>query len=107
MALRSAPGTGWGRRIWRWLLRLDQPVPPRTDQEIEAEVERNYRWNFTFNFLDGLAFWFGLNFVAASTIVPLFVSKMTLNPFIIGMVAVLASAGWYLPQILHSLLKYH
>jgi MFS family permease len=91
---------GLGRAIWRRLLQLDQPVPSRTDQEVEAEVKRNYPWNFTVNLLDGVMFWFGFNFVSASTIVPLFVSKLTLNPFIIGLVAVIAQSSWYLPQLL-------
>jgi MFS family permease len=91
---------GWGRAILRRLLQIDHPVLPRSESEIEAEVERNYRWNFTFNLLDGSAFWFGFHFVSASTIIPLFVSKLTLNPFVIGLVAVCAQAGWYLPQLL-------
>ena len=99
MILISTYKTGLGRGAWRRLLQLDQPVPPRSAQEIEAEVEHNYRWNFTVNFLDGASFWFGANFVSAATIIPLFISKLTLNPFIIGLVAVIAQAGWCLPQI--------
>jgi MFS family permease len=99
MVLISIYRIGLGRVAWRRLLQLDKPVPPRTAQEIEAEVERNYRWNFTVNFLDGVTFWLGFNFVSASTIVPLFISKLTLNPFIIGLVAVIAQSSWYLPQI--------
>lgn len=90
----------WGKLMLRRLLQADQPVLPRSDSEIEAEIERNYRWNFSFNLLEGTAFWFGFHFVSASTIIPLFVSKLTLNPFAFGLVAVLAQAGWYLPQLL-------
>jgi MFS family permease len=99
MSLIPQHEIGPGRAAWRWLLQYDKPVPPRTHQEIEAEVERNYRWNFTVNFLDGATFWIGYSFVSVSTIVPLFVSKLTLNPLVIGLVAVLGQAGWYLPQI--------
>jgi MFS family permease len=99
MSLISEYKIGPGRAAWRRLLQLDQPVPVRTDQEVEAEVERNYRWNFTVNFLDGVAFWIGYSFVSVSTIVPLFISKLTFNPLVIGLVAVLGQAGWYLPQI--------
>jgi MFS family permease len=94
---KSPPGLT--RTLWRKLLELDKPLPSRTDQELEAEVERNYRWNFTFNFLDGSTFFFGANFVSAATVIPLFVSKLTLNPLIIGLVAILAQAGWFLPQM--------
>jgi MFS family permease len=88
-----------GQTALRRLLQLDQPILPRNESEIAAEVERNYPWNFTFNMLDGVAFWFGWSFASATTIVPLFVSKLTLNPLLIGLIAVIAQAGWYLPQL--------
>ncbi len=82
-----------------WLLELDKPVPSRTQAEIAAEVDRNYRWNFTANLLDGAFFWFGASFASSSTIVPLFISKLTPSTLPIGLVAVIAQAGWYLPQL--------
>jgi MFS family permease len=88
------------RRLLTRLLFLDQPAPPRSEQEISLEVAANYRWNFWANFLDGVIFWFGLSFASSTTIVPLFVSKVSLNPLLIGLVAVIAQAGWYLPQLL-------
>ncbi len=83
----------------RWLLRVDLPVPERTETEVEAEMLRNYRWNFTVNLLDGASFWFGLSFVSATTIIPLFISKLTDSTFAIGLAAVVAEGGWYLPQL--------
>lgn len=83
----------------RRLLQVDRPVPPRSDEEIRDEVERNFRWNFTVNLLDGAAFWLGLSFLSATTIVPLFVSKLTQNPFAIGLVAVIAQGSWFMPQL--------
>ena len=100
MSLISERKSGLGQLAWRRLLQLDQPVPQRTVAEAEAEAERNYKWNFTFNLLDGVWFWFGYNFAAPSTILPLFVSKLTLNPLIIGLVAVIAQSSWSLPQLL-------
>ena len=88
------------RRLLTRLLLLDQPAPRRSEQEISQEVAANYRWNFWANFLDGMIFWFGLSFASSTTIVPLFVSKVSLNPLLIGLVAVIAQAGWYLPQLL-------
>lgn len=85
--------------VGRRLLQLDQPVLPRSDEEIAAEVAENYRWNFTVNVLEGASFWFGLSFISASTIVPLFISKLTPSPLAIGLAAVMAQAGWYLPQL--------
>ncbi len=81
------------------LLQTNRPVPERTDDEIAAEVERNYRWNFAVNLLDFTAFWFGLSFVSSSTIAPLFVSKLTSSAVLIGLVAVIAQGSWFLPQL--------
>jgi len=86
-------------RAWRALLRLDQPVPSRTDQELAAEVERHYRWNFAVNLMDGASFWFGASFISASTILPLFISKLTPNPLPLGLLAVIAQSAWFLPQL--------
>ena len=86
-------------RALRWLLELDRPVPPRTGAELAAEVERNYRWNFGVNLLDGAFFWFGASFASSSTIVPFFISKLTSSPLPVGLAAVIAQAGWYLPQL--------
>jgi MFS family permease len=82
-----------------WLLELNRPVPERTDEEIEAEVERNYSWNFAVNLLDGAFFSFGASFVSATTILPAFVSTLTTDPLPIGLVAVIAQGGWFLPQL--------
>jgi MFS family permease len=86
-------------RILSALLQTNLPVPPRSDAEIAVEVERNYRWNLTVNLLEGTAFWFGLSFISASTIVPLFISKLTSSPLPIGLAAVIAQGAWSLPQL--------
>ena len=87
------------RGTLRWLLQTGRPVPPRSDEEIAADVERNYRWNFSVNLLDTAGFMFGFSFISATTIVPLFISKLTVNPLPIGIAAVIAQSGWSLPQI--------
>jgi len=87
------------QRFTSRLLLLDKPVPHRSDEEVIAEAERNYSWNFAMSVLDGAAFWFGLAFASSATIVPLFVSKITLNPIVIGLVAMIAQSSWYLPQL--------
>lgn len=88
------------KRLLSRLLLLDVPVPRRTESEVEAEAARNYRWNFGANLFDGMAFWFGLAFVSSSTILPLFVSKITLNPLVFGLLAMIAQSSWYIPQLL-------
>ncbi len=87
------------RRAMRWLLQMDQPVAAQTDAEIQAFVAQHYRWNFTVNLLDGASFWFGLSFISSTTIVPLFISKLTDSPLAIGLAAVIAQGAWYLPQL--------
>ncbi|HSM58184.1 MAG TPA: hypothetical protein VK879_18670, partial [Candidatus Sulfomarinibacteraceae bacterium] len=89
----------WHRLALRRLLQLDRPVPPASDEEANAAAERNYRWNFTVNLLDGASFWFGLSFASSSTIGPLFISKLTDSTVAIGLLAVVAQGGWFLPQL--------
>ena len=61
--------------------------------------EKNYRWNFTVNLLDGAIFMFGNSFISAATIIPLFISKLTPSLVPIGLVSIITSAGWFLPQL--------
>jgi len=87
------------KRLLRRLLQLDRPIPPRSATEIAAEVEQNYRWNFWVNLLDGASFLFAISFASSSTILPLFISKLTDSPFPIGLLAVIVQGGWFLPQL--------
>ena len=87
------------RSVLAWMLELQKPVPERGETEIAAEVQRNYRWNFSVNLLDGAFFWFGASFMSSATILPLFVSKLTPSPLAIGLLAVFAQASWFLPQL--------
>ena len=70
-----------GRPLWHWLLELNKPAYDRTEEELVLEAQANYRWNFAVNLGDGAAFWFGLSFISSATILPLFVSKLTTDPF--------------------------
>jgi MFS family permease len=87
------------KAVLAWLLELNRPVPQRTEDELIAEIERNYNWNFAVNLLDGVWFMFGASFISATTILPLFLSKLTTNPLVFGILAVTAQAGWFLPQL--------
>lgn len=93
------PGPNRFHHTLRWLLQADRPAPLRTEAEIATEVEQNYRWNFAVNLLDGATFWFGASFISATTIIPLFVSKLTPSPLAIGLTAVIAQGSWFLPQL--------
>jgi MFS family permease len=87
------------KRILRRLLQADRPVPPRNAEEIAAEQARNYRWNFTTSTLDAAFFWFGISFISAGTILPLFISKLTDSTLPLGIVAIIAQGSWLLPQL--------
>ncbi len=87
------------RLALRRVLQVDKPVPPRNDDEIAAEVERDYRWNFSANLVDVASFFFGASFISSSTIVPLYISKLSDSPLPIGLASVIAQGGWFLPQL--------
>ena len=70
-----------------------------TNPTIYQEVERNYRWNFLVNALDGASFWLGMSFISSTVILPLYVSHFTHNPILIGLIPFLYTAGYLLPQL--------
>ena len=82
-----------------WLLQLNRPVPQHTEDEIAAQIERDYSWNFVVNLLDGAFFWFGMSFASTTTILPLFISKLTPSPLAIGVLGMIAQGGWFVPQL--------
>lgn len=67
--------------------------------DVQTEIERNFRFNFLINALDGGSFWFGMSFISYTIILPLFVSNFTDNPLLIGLIPFLNIAGTYLPQL--------
>jgi len=69
------------------------------DSTIECEIERNYRFNAVVNVLDGTFFWFGSSFIAARTILPLYVSHFTESKLALGLLSTIAAAGWLMPQL--------
>lgn len=91
--------TARGRQIIRLMLELDRPIAQISDAELAHEAHTNYRWNFIVNTIDGAAFWFGLSFISAATILPLFLSKLTTAPIWFALLAMLSQASWYLPQL--------
>ena len=65
----------------------------------QQTIERNFRWNFLVNTLDGASFWFGMSFFSSTVILPLFVSHFTDSPFTIGLISFLGWGGVFLPQL--------
>ena len=66
----------------------------------EQYIQRNLRFNFTVNILDGGFFGFALGFASFITIIPLFVSQMTDSALLIGLVPAVHNVGWLFPQLL-------
>ncbi len=60
---------------------------------------KDYKWNLKVNLLDGAAFWIGSSFISSTTILPLFISKLTSSLLPIGLISVITAAGWFLPQL--------
>ena len=76
---------------------MTETMVPKDD--VQMEIERNFRWNFLVNTLDGASFMFGMSFISSTVILPLYVSHFTHNPLLIGLIPVLTSAGYLLPQL--------
>ena len=88
------------RRPLRRLLQLDQPVQLLTPDEAEVERDRHLRWNFLVNSFDVIFFMGGLSLISSTTILPLFISKLTSSTLPLALMAMLAQGGFMLPQLL-------
>ncbi len=67
---------------------------------MREEIQKNVRFNFTVNVLDGAFFGFGLGVASYVTVIPLFVSTLTDSSALIGLIAAMHMIGWQLPQLL-------
>ncbi|MCK5646289.1 MAG: MFS transporter [Anaerolineales bacterium] len=66
---------------------------------LNPEVVKHLRRNILTNILDAGFWYFGDSFVAAYTILPVFMSTLTDSPLLIGVIPALQGAGWFLPQL--------
>ena len=72
---------------------------------LNPEVVVHFKRNFFANLLDA-GFWFlGDSFVAAYTILPVFMSTLTDSPIMIGLIPALEGAGWFLPQLFMAMIS--
>ncbi len=83
----------------RALHRLDEffSLPPRSTTEPQAA--QHFRRNFLVNAGDGVFWLFGESFVSIQATLPVFASRLTTSPLVIGLIPALSDAGWYLPQL--------
>lgn len=66
---------------------------------LNPEVVKHIKRNFYTNILDAGFWYFGDSFIAAHTILPVFMSTLTDSPILIGLIPALEGAGWFLPQL--------
>jgi MFS family permease len=69
------------------------------ERSYEAQVEQHYRHNYIVNVLDGTFFWAGSSFISSATILPVYVSRLTDSKLLIGLLSMIGSMGWLLPQL--------
>ncbi|MDE0078019.1 MAG: hypothetical protein OXO50_10910, partial [Caldilineaceae bacterium] len=94
------PARRFANAMVRRMLQADLPAAVRSDEDVEAEVWRNYHWNFNVHVIDGALFLLAQSLMSPTTILPFFVSRLTDNPFFFGLLAMIANGGWYFPQLL-------
>ena len=64
-----------------------------------TDIQKNLKHNLSVNIADGGFFGLGLGFSSFVTILPLFVSTMTKNALLIGLIPAIHNVGWQLPQL--------
>ncbi len=94
--------TSFRQRALRKILELDKPVEALNSAEIDAERNRNFRWNFIVNSFDVTFFMGSISLLSATTILPLFISKLTSSTIPLAITAMIAQAGFFLPQLFTS-----
>jgi MFS family permease len=65
----------------------------------EIVIQRNATRNFVFNVLDGTAFVFGVSMISRYTVLPLFVSQLSDERWLQGLIPALTYTGWFLPAL--------
>jgi MFS family permease len=73
-----------------------------TPANTAEEIRKNFKFNFTVNLLDVANFMFGSSFMSAGTVLPIYVTHFTKNPLVIGLISVVSTAGFLIPQIFTS-----
>ena len=82
-----------------WILGLHRPETVLSAAEADVAREENFRWNVAFNSLDVVFFMSGLSLLSASTILPLFISKLSDSAVPLAILAMLAQGGFFLPSL--------
>lgn len=70
-------------------------------------AKRHFKRNFFFGVSNGVLFNFAWAFIGTSTVLPLFISKLTSSQLLIGLASTLEALGWFLPQVAIAALTLH
>jgi MFS family permease len=68
----------------------------------DTEVRRHFKFNFTVNLLDVASFMFSASFISIGGVLMIYVTHFTQEPMLIGLISVIASGGYLLPQLFTS-----
>lgn len=72
-------------------------LPPEAG--VSPEIAGHFQRNFLANMADMATWLFGISFISVNAILPVFASRLTDSPVIIGLIPALLDAGWFLPQL--------
>src|SRR3954471_838284 len=75
---------------------MEQVMQP---ESAEALLKRYAKRNFWLNVLDGVAFVFGISMVSRYTVLPLFVSRLSSERWLQGLIPALTQVGALLPAL--------
>lgn len=79
--------------------RFDQFFTLLPEANVPPEIAQHFKRNFFANAGDMVAWLFGISFISVNAILPVFASRLTDSPLVIGMIPALLDAGWFLPQL--------
>jgi MFS family permease len=75
---------------------------------VESQFARkHFKQNFFLGVSNGILFNFAWAFTSTSTVLPLFISKLTPSQFLVGLASTLEALGWFLPQIAIAAITLH
>ncbi len=72
-----------------------------------GEVEKNYRRNLLLLIFDSSFFTFSTALLSQDTVIPAFLSYLTDNPILIGLIPAIFNLGFFLPQIISSFITHN
>ena len=68
-------------------------------ESFDAAIAKNFKFNFIVNLFDVAFFMFAASFISSGAIFPIYVIHFTSNPIIIGLISIIGTAGYLIPQL--------